>query len=318
MDDDVELEPDLLAYVEERLGRPLDTSEPDPDEVEEDTDDDDETAEDDSEPGEGESEPPLPSAAVSEDDLIEVEPGITLTRGQAKSYKQFEAILNGDPELYRLLDEHIHQPPAAGGVSSPASPAVDPPAAAPSLPELTPEDLEDPTIAALYATAQAQQARAAQQEQQIRQLTDVTVTREQEEVTHLILQGKESFAKERTLTPDEMNRVEAVALRMNVIPSLMRGVDVITGETVPRDRAAALNRAFDIAYNYLPEFRERAIEAAVIDRAKTTKRKQKLAGIGGASGSVPKNIPIHNQTDRRNAMIAEVAGMMGVSTENGE
>lgn len=311
--DDVELEPDLLAYVEERLGHPLeDESEPsDPEEGDE-PDEDDGEPEGEPEPGEGEPEPAeTPAAALQDADLIEVEPGVVISRAQAKSYKQFEAILAGDAELQNLIRDRIENQGPAAGVQPPV-PATP---AAPPLPELSEEDLEDPTIRALYDAAKAQEERYAQQEQQIRALTDVTVTRENEEIQHLVNVQKQAFQTTHSLTPDEMSQVEQVALRLNVIPGLMSGVDPVTGQVIPRDRSAAITRAYEIAYNWLPEFRDRAIEAAVLERAKSTKRKQKLAGISGSSGSVPKNTPIRNATDRRNAMIAEVAGMMGQDSQ---
>jgi hypothetical protein len=313
-DDGVELEADLLAYVEDKFG-PLaqDEEETGEEEVEgepevEEEDEEEDGGDDD---GEDESEPPVaPEAAPqTDDDVIEVEPGVTLTRGQAKSYKQFEAILSGDPELYKLLEERIHNPPA--GAPSTHAPA----GGAPALPEIDESDLEDPTIKALYDAAQQQRESLAAAEQRIRELSDVTFNREAEEVTHILNVKKEEFATTHHLTPDEMDRVAAVAGRLNVVPGLLQGIDPLTGATAPRDRGQAFARAFEIAYYFDPTFREREIETAVADRAKSTRRKQKLAGISGSSGSVPKGVPIVNAQDRRAAMIAEVAGMMGQSTE---
>lgn len=319
-DTDETLDPELMAYVEERLGHSLDDDAQEPPEEDDEEqdgtnapDDAEETDEvdDDAEP----PEPPSAGSAPTDDDSIEVEPGITLTRAQAKSYYEFDAILRGDQELLDNVDKLIRGKQAqTGGAGAAATPP--PPSAPAPLPELTEDDLEDPTIRALYETAQADRARLAEHEARIRELTDVTITREHEEIQQLVSVTKESFANARNLTPEEMDRVEAVALRLNVVPALMQGVDPITGATEPRDRATALNRAFEIAYYYLPETRARDIDTAVAERAKTTRRKQKLAGVGGSSGSVPKGTgELKTATDRRNAMIAEVAGFMGQTNE---
>lgn len=305
------IEDEFRAALEQRLGVSFD--DPENAEPDEQAEGDDAGLDDGQGDGEDQGEPEPSQAPESQaDPLIELAPGISIPRESALSYWQFESILRADPELRRTVDERIRLlrgETAGGGSASPHEPS-------PVLPELDEDSLEDPALKALYDYAKAQQQHNAALEQRVRQLSDVTISRESEELAALVTREKDSFQKSHSLTPDEMNRVESVALRLNVVPALMQGVDPVTGAAVPRDRTAAIQRAYEIAYYWLPEFREREFQAAVQDRAKSQQRKQRMAGIGGSSGSVPKQAPaLRTEADRRKAMIAEVATMMGMTPE---
>lgn len=325
--EEYELDPELQEFVEARLGRSvidldaLHASQDDPGDDE--TDEPDEETEEapgepdtPEEPGEGDDEgepgPPPEGTPLSHPSAyIDLGDGRVLPRAQALAYYDVDSILNDDPELRQQIDDLVRGR-AAGGGAQPHSPATPPPAVLPEIPE---EYLEDEAVKALYDLAKQQQEQYAQMDQRLKQLSDVTINREAEEVMSMIQNTKVSYSKEHNLTDDEMEKVASVAERLNVVPALMQGVDPITGEHVPRDRTQALQRAFDIAYNYLPEFREREVERAVAERAKSQRRKQRLAGVSGTSGSVPKNAPApRNEQERRSAMINAVAEMIGQST----
>lgn len=324
MDNDFELDADLLAVVEQKFPKIIDLdalheeeTDPSADEGPEDEEPDQEEPdatepagepEQEPEPGTGEPEP----SASGDAQLIELAPGVTIPKDQALAYYQFDAILRGDEELQKLIDERVRGQATGDGETrtQQQTPSPSP------LPELTEEDLEDPTIAALYNTAKQQQEYLQSVEQRLSQLSDVTITREAEEITSLIQTTKANYATAHNLTSDEVEKVAAVAERLELVPALLKGVDPVTGEVVPRDRTAVLTRALDIAYWYLPEFRERELSQQVTERAKSARRKQRLAGVSGTSGSVPKGTPQpQNEQQRRQAMIADVAEMLGQNRE---
>lgn len=300
-DDDFELDAELQAFVEERLGSPFDETPTEPDEPEP-----DEEVEPVEVPDESPDEIPEPTEQPSEPSTVQLAPGVELPKDIALSYAQFDALLRNDPELFKLINETVQGRRAGGTATQPTVPP------APSIPELDVDEFTDPAVKSLYEAARAQQATINDLNSRLQQVTDVTLTRENEEFQSLLNHTRETFSKEHNLTRSQMDQIQATAERLNVVPSLMRGIDPITGTTSPRDRGVALNRAFDIAFNYIPEFREKAVAEAVQARAKSTRRKQKLAGVSGSSGGVPKSEPVPtNERERRAAMIKEVAEAMG-------
>jgi hypothetical protein len=96
----------------------------------------------------------------------------------------------------------------------------------------------------------------------------------------------------------------------------MAGTDPITGQPVPVDREFAVRRALEIAYYSVPDYRNREYQSQVKSRAQDQQRKQRLAGIGGSSGSVPRQTPIPNTPhERLDAARREMAEYMGMSQE---
>lgn len=305
-DDETELDDELRSFVEERLGHPFTDETPtEPDEPE--GPEPDEEVEPVEVPDEPPDEVPEPTEQPSEEDAFQVAPGVSLPKDVALSYAQFDALLRNDPELFRLINETVQGRRA--GAPSATQPTAPP---APSLPEITIDEYTDPNLRALYETARAQQQYITDLNARLQQVSDVTITREREEFQSLLQTTRENFSRQHSLTRAQMDQVQATAERLNVVPSLMRGVDPITGTVAPRDRASALSRAFDIAFNYIPEFREKALAEAVQARAKSSRRKQKLAGVSGSGGGMPKSEPVpSNERERRLAMIKEVAEAMG-------
>jgi hypothetical protein len=313
MPDEFELDEEFKAFVEERLGpfdqdetppaEPTESPEPDEEEVPvPDTDEPDESSEEEEEqPLEEPGEPGEPAS-------VHLAPGVDVPPEVALSYAQFDALLKNDPELFRLINETVQG--RVAGVQPQTTQAPAP--SLPTLPDLTEDDLVDENTRALYEYAKSQQQHITNLDARLKQVSDITINREQEELQSLIRSTRSKFQTDHDLTGVQMDQVQAVAERLNVIPSLMRGIDPITGTASPRDRTVALNRALDIAYNFIPEFRDKAINEAVSQRAKSTRRKQRLAGISGTGGSMPKNEPVPtDERSRRAAMIREVAEAMG-------
>lgn len=301
MADEVELDDDLQAYIQERLGDPFadsTTGEPDP------TPDDGESegVEDEGQVEEGGEEiPPVDSPPSN---IFEVAPGVAISRDQALSFYQFDALLKGRPDLVGKIQDIINAPAGETVVQEPTPVSLD-------IPE---EYRDDPAFKAIYDAYTAQNTRLGEMQQRLDQLQNVSVDREREEFRVLIDTQTARFQQEHSLSNEEMQKVTQTATNLEVLPKLLTGIDPITGEAGPRDRGQAIGRALEIAYWYLPEMREKALHGQVAERAKSTQRKQRLAGVsGGGGGSVPQNTDPRkmNQQERREAMIREVAGLGG-------
>src|SRR5262245_55044181 len=126
MPEEFELDADLQAYVEERLGYSL-TDAPDVDGDNEVTPNDDgeleETAPTEDE-GEEEATPPVAPSEPSPSDpsnIFEVAPGVAITRDQALSYYQFDALLKGRPELAQEITDLVNGRPREGEATQPAT-----------------------------------------------------------------------------------------------------------------------------------------------------------------------------------------------------
>jgi hypothetical protein len=310
MADELALDPELQAFVEERLGPFTDTdvpNEPDestePDEVPEEVPDEGEPS---APVGPGTEEPP-PEEPQS--GIVEIAPGVAVTREQALSYYQLDALLRDNPDLFREVSEVLNRKSSGRGVT--AGPPETP---LPATLDIPADEFIDDRTRALYDAYNQQRAYIETMNQRLDALNDITVAQQREEIGALVLATKEQFAKEHNLTPAEATEVEQIAGRLNVLPSLMQGTDPLTGQPQQRSRTEALHRAFEIAYWQAPKYRERALADQVAERAKSTRRKQRLAGVSGGGGSVPKNMPApKNEQERRAAMIREVAAAMGVS-----
>jgi hypothetical protein len=297
MADEVELDPELQAFIQERLGEPFE-GEPDPEPDDSEPEGDDEGQEE--EDG-GEEHPPVDSPPSN---IFEVAPGVAINREQALSYYQFDAILKGRPELVGRINDLINAPAGETVVTEPAPVSLD-------IPE---EYRDDPAFKAIHDAYSAQNAHLTKMQQRLDELQSLTVDRDREETLSVIDTTRARFQQEHSLSNEEMDKVAQTAGHLEILPKLMTGIDPVTGQAGPRDRSQAITRAFEIAYWYLPEMREKALSAQVSARAKSTQRKQRLAGVsGGGGGSVPQNTDPRkmNALERREAMIREVAGFGG-------
>lgn len=299
---DFEMDADLQAYVEERLGHPFEEEEGQDGDAPDEEAPEEEPAPDE---GEGEEESPPAPSEPSPSNILEVAPGVAITREQALSYYEFDALLRGRPDLAQEITALVNGHPREAGEQQPATPA--------SL--NLPEGYEDdPYVKPVYDAYNASIDQLKAMQQRLDELERATTQRDNEEMNVLIDTQRIRFQQENSLTDDEMNHVVETAGRLNVLPALINGTDPITGQAEPRDRATALHRAFEIAYWSLPEMRDRALQTQVTKRATTTRRKQRLAGVsGGGGGAVAQNTDPRSMSplERRAAMIAEVAGLTG-------
>jgi hypothetical protein len=121
----------------------------------------------------------------------------------------------------------------------------------------------------------------------------------------------ESFAQQHSLSPDEVSRIRLAAGRMNVLDSLMSGIDPITGAPSKPDILTAVERSLEIAMYADPSFRSKVFQQEVKANRATMQKRKKLAGIGGNSGSAPRSTPPPENPHQ--AMLAEVASMFSGS-----
>lgn len=194
------------------------------------------------------------------------------------------------------------------------------PAPEPTQPVLSDLDLDDPAIAALYARQQAyeQELKAAREiiERHDRQFSQQT----EQTTTSLVNRAKASFAKQHGLTDEEVSEIDVVAARLNVLPSLNRGINPITGDPVPNDPLSAVEMALDIAYRTIPKYQQREIDnlksTLTKEQRNASQRKSKLSSLGGSNGSIPRGqsepAP-KNWADSRQRAIQHLTDALGIS-----
>lgn len=283
----------------------------DDDEEEDGTEDqtDEETSEEVTEPG----TPEIPEIPTPEPPSA---PNVTLPLDpeRLQALVELDVLLRNDRALAEKVQRHLSrggEDAGAGDGNQPTSPAP-----ANQLPEIPQELLDDPAILALYQFAQTQNEHITNLQQQVAHTSDVVFNRERQEIDNIVRRVATNFAQEKGLSEAQIQQLGNVAGRMNLIDPLLRGIDPINGETVPVDREFAARRALEIAYWSVPQYRDKEYASQVQERAKDQRRKQRLAGIGGSSGSVPRATPVPtNPHERQAAAVRELAEMMGRSQE---
>jgi hypothetical protein len=289
-----------------------------PDEGEDDEGDDgpgSEPVEPPEEPVESGGEPPEPGAVApgqeASPDVITVD-GRQLTRDQLEAFVRFSESLDADPNLQQLLTSYytgrfdaLLQPPAAAPVT-PAAPDLSQ-AALPT----GGLDLEDPNIAALVGAIQAQQAQIAQLQQATQSVATQTMARSAQEAAALMNRAAASFQKEHELSDDDIRRLRTSASRLGVLEPLMSGIDPITQVPVKPDLLSATERALEIALYADPTYRTKMVEQAMAANRERSRKRQRLAGVGGAGSGVSRTpvAPRPGTPESKSAMLAEVAAM---------
>jgi hypothetical protein len=236
--------------------------------------------------------PPVPSPPTVNPDLIPVGDGRYLTKAQIDYYAGIDARL-GQDQAFR---DHV----AAYGKPAPK------PATPPDI------DLDDPNIKFLYEQNLELQRRIAQTGQVVTQ----TQQQQQEELANrtvaLVNRAAASFQKEHELTDDQMKSLRVAAANMGAVNTYMDGRDPITNEPIPNpDILGAIDRALTIAFRARDDFVQESQDKTVRRQLDNKTRRQKLAKIGGNSGSQPRTPPVPTDAKgRREAMLAEVTAFM--------
>lgn len=266
--------------------------------------------------GEGEAAsapPPLTSPSEPPpSDSIDLGDGRVIPRAQLEAFAQFDDLVRSNPELGKRISELLQ-----GGVDGPLTPQGPQSSTPPALPELDPVYLDDPAIKSLYDFAQSTSDRLAQYDQRLSSLDNVVNIQVEAENNAIIERVTTSFQEKYNLNSTEIKSVSDLAGSLNILPGLLNGKDPQSGLPVNRDRSAAVERALEIAYWQHPDLREKEYSRRLDQRVADAKRKQKLAGVSGSSGSVPRSQPVPtNPQDMQRAAVRELAEMMGVQSES--
>lgn len=251
--------------------------------------------------GQAQPDPFGPQGGDTTDDLIEVSPGVHMTRAAislALANRPQEVPTGGDGSA-------AGEPTSAPAVHPTTAPVI---ADIPAIPQ---EILDDPELAPIVQMLQSQQSTMQQQNQALSYLNDIVVTRETEAIQARVVAGINKFKADKNLDDAQITAVNQVAARLQVMPILASGIDPITGATVPRDAEQAAFRALEIAFWQMPEHREAAIALETKQRAKDSRRKQRLAGVAGGSGSVQRTTTVPTtRHGREAAAVVDLREMM--------
>ncbi len=273
----------------------------------------------------GEQQPPPPDPSTFRLDQIPPE--------RLAALEAFDQTVREDPRLQQILysylqsgeipEELVRRPrsqPTGAGVSAPA------PVAAPTPPPDL--DLTDPSTKLLWdsfvASQQQYQQSLAQQQQLMgalaQRLEDTQsqfYSRVNNENEALVDRVKSSFARQHGIDQAEADRLEQVAVRLGVLQQLARGIDPISGQAVRPDAMSAVERSLEIAWEMDPIARERQRQQDLTDAQSRVRedqeRRQRLAGVGGGSGSQPRDMQPQiaaTPEGRRDQMVEELRTMM--------
>jgi len=116
------------------------------------------------------------------------------------------------------------------------------------------------------------------------------------------------FANTYDLNSSEVARLADEAARLNIVPALVQE----TGDPV-----RAVERALEIVYLQSEQGRDREFNKRIAQTEAEKDKQRKMAAVGGTAGSVPRQEPDavpSNATERRSAMVNEIAAALGKVT----
>ncbi len=116
------------------------------------------------------------------------------------------------------------------------------------------------------------------------------------------------FANTYDLNSNEVARLADEAARLNIVPALVQE----TGDPV-----RAVERALEIVYLQSEQGRDREFNKRMAQTESDRDKQRKMAAVGGTAGSVPRREPDSvpgNATERRSAMVNEIAAALGKVT----
>jgi hypothetical protein len=257
--------------------------------------------------------PAAPAPTVPTPDFYEIA-GRKYDRRQAEAWAQFDDLVNTDPGLRDAIQSYLSQRSSA---PPPPAPLPQPEAIAGlvDLPRLPEEYEGDETIATLYKAVRQQQAALDRISRQAAQAEQIASSQAQRTYTDIAKGAMTEFQRSHSLDDSTMQAVSRAAAATGFAEKYMAGLDPLTGTPVAPDPYRAVISALNAGYMMAPETRDmeiaRLAEARATRRLVDDERKQKLAGVSGASGSVPRTQPVPaNPSDARNALVAEVSQMM--------
>lgn len=232
------------------------------------------------------------------------------TRQEVENLIAFQQFVRNNPVVADGIAKLVSGAEPDAPIANPTAPKID------SVPEGL--DLDDPAIKALWEEHLAVRSRLDQLVPQIETATRQINLQQAEQAQTFLVRAKDSFQKEFDLTAEDMAKVTDTAARMNVLPALMNPIDPVTGLPRTVDPLQALDTSFRTAYSLMPEFESRRLAKVQAAEQASKNKKKKLSSLAGSSGSVPKSTMQREPktaSDRRTAMIAEVANaMFGTTT----
>lgn len=256
-------------------------------------------------PGEGEPEtapePAIPEPSPETADFLEID-GTQYPRSQIEAAAQFQRQLVNDPQLQRLITDYLT------GATVQPQPEPQPQPTGP------PEDLDmdDPQMRAIYTLIQQQSEQINQLSQGLRVTHDQSVASQKQQVDSQWRVASTAFGKDHGLDDQEVDHLGSIAARLNVLPSLMQGIDPVTGAPSSPDPIRAFQRALEIAMYQVPEYRDREFRRSVTTMQEEAQKRKLLGAVGGSSGSVARTTtpPKPGSPESRKALLAEVGAML--------
>jgi hypothetical protein len=237
--------------------------------------------------------------------------GRRYSRQQAESWAQFDSLLATNPRLQEALRRELQ---VLSGQAPPPEPTVTQEARQ-ALAALPPEYQDDEYMKSLHAAITAQQVELQRLSKEARFASETAASQVQRTYSDIARGAISEFQKSRSLDDATMAKVATAAHHSGMHLKYMQGFNPLTGEVTDKDPYKAMTLALETAYFMVPETRDAQVEAEILRRAEQAKReadrKQKLAGISGASGSVPRTqqaVP-----GDRNQMVEEVTQMFNGS-----
>lgn len=261
-------------------------------------------------PGEtGEEQEQTPPSAPAPPNYVEID-GRRYDIEQARAWAQFDQMVQADTELREAITNRLRTRGQPTGTPQPS--ATPPPVA---VPELPPEYADDPYFKQLHAALTAQQDILDRVSRQSQQAVETATSVTQRTYADIAQGAISEFQQKKALDDNTMLAVSGLARRSGFVEKYMDGFDPLTGAPVKPDPYQAVTQALETAYYMAPETRELELSrqmAARDARAEADRsRKEKLGGVSGAAGSVPRTQPVpSNPQDARAAMVSEVAGML--------
>lgn len=256
------------------------------------------------------SAPPIPPA-----DYVEFE-GQQIPASQLRALLDWQQNFANDPDLQAIVTGHLvgRSAPVEGGAPTTPVAGVGTPAT-PAAGQLVPPDdldLDDPAIAAIWNIVKTQHDQIQQLSSGVQSTYEAHMATTRQNSQAVYRQAAEHFRDSHELDDNDINILGQVAGRLGVLPSLMQGIDPLTGVAVRPDPLAAVERALEIAYFTVPEYRGREFQRSVKQQQADATRKKNLAAVAGSAGSTARTQtpPRPGTPEARQAMVAEVGQMM--------
>lgn len=248
---------------------------------------------------------------------------LSLTKEQARTLAQFDTWLAANPDMAATIAGVVQGelqvvPRGAGGEPIESRPVAPAPPASPPAAQQAPDDLDldDPTIKRLWDENQTTKQQLAAASEVLTRHEAAIQAQTQDTTQALVNRAVSDYATKHAMDEAQVTRLRQQAARLNIIGSLVDPFDPVTGLPRQVDPVAAVHEALDVAYWSTPEFRQQAMDTAMRSHVEGLRKKQKLTSLGGSSGSVPRTPqPPANETERHNAMIAEVEAAMNGSAQ---